>query len=656
MLVPLTEINNCYILQKQLGQDSCAEHWLASAIYSPHRFLIRFVKDELAPPAFLEQFRLESMRYYSFEGKAFSDFIEIEYFKKRLFISSEYHGEETLTEKRLHDRTWNPELSSAAILNLASGIDRIHEHQMIFGSLTPENIEIVSGGKSDSDFRLRTPGYSSFYQTLPESQTENNAYRTFLAPELKSGAKPGRTADIYSLGVTLAWLLTGPLPVIDRSFPKNLDEELRKKQIPDGLSHIIYKAIQQEPPKRYQNCTNFMEAVTDFLKAFGKEREEEKKRLAPTPESTIAPIQTTPHAILPEAAPRHEVLTYFQEISADYFSAAGKYPTTKDQKTTSEQKPIPKASAPAVPAVPNPNADYFNRSSAKGESPASIVEPPQAFPTKDIDSGSINIIPEPPVNLPAPYTPSIAASVNQSSSEHPVTKAKSEKANIKPPRKGQVKTSTSQKASTTTPAWKYRRVALDDIESRLLGAVKRARNSRGAVHYLGESDFRETNKLVESLFADLHKESVYVDLGSFLRFGKAGVQDFLRALRVALAASVTTEKTYSLSRFARMVDHHGAKAFFGSEPLGRMLYGKDLDEHSVAESDWDGIIRAMAVFGRKKKPLVLMIRGGECFKPELIAFFNNAVPLLKDKPVCLFLFRKDFPAILRILGVMDPHY
>jgi hypothetical protein len=161
--------------------------------------------------------------------------------------------------------------------------------------------------------------------------------------------------------------------------------------------------------------------------------------------------------------------------------------------------------------------------------------------------------------------------------------------------------------------------------------------------------------LIENLFADLQKESVFLDLGSFLRFGQAGVQDFLRALREALTKSLATEKTYSLSRFARMIDRLGARAFFGVKPLGTILYGKDDLGRELTDTDWDSAIEAMTVFGRKKKPLVLVIRGGESFQPELTAFFNRAVPQLKSKPVCLFLFRKDFPAILRILGVADPH-
>jgi len=652
MLVPLTEINNCYILQKPLGQDSCAEHWLASAIYSPHTFLLRFVKEELSTLASLEQFRLESMRYYSFEGRAFSDFIEIEYFRNRLFISSEYHGEETLTEKRLDNGIWNPELSCSAVVNLASGIDRIHERKMIFGSLTPENIEIVSGGRNEFDFRLRTPGYTLLYQVLPESYTDNVAYKTFLAPELRTGAKPGRPADVYSLGVTLAWLLTGPLPVIDRSFPANLTDEFRKRQIPDELSRIIHKSIQQEPSNRYQNCIDFMDEIQAYIKASRKADEEAKKSLSPSQTTTDTPVPVSPpHVILPEAAPRHEVLTYFQEISADYFSAPGKYPTSKEQKATPEQKPVPRYTAPVVSAVSNPSADYFKGSSAISESSAMIAEPIQAAPAKDIDPGITKVAPETSANVPVPTPPITPTIVIPHSSELSDPKTKSGKEQGMPPGGRPKRTSHTHAASVPAPTWKYRRVAFNDISSRLSGAVRRARGSRGAVHYLGESDFKETTKLVESLFADLHKESVYLDLGSFLGFGKAGVQDFLNALRVALSASVSTEKPYSLSRFARMVDRHGAKAFFGSAPLGRILYGKDEVEIAAADSDWDSIIRAMAVFGRKKRPLVLVIRGGECFKPELIEFFNKAVPILKDKPVCLFLFRKDFPAILRILGV-----
>jgi hypothetical protein len=220
---------------------------------------------------------------------------------------------------------------------------------------------------------------------------------------------------------------------------------------------------------------------------------------------------------------------------------------------------------------------------------------------------------------------------------------------------GHAEASSPRKVPIASASWKYRRVALDEISPRLMRSVRRARNGQGAVHYLGEPDSIAANKLVDDLLDHIKKESLFLDLGSFLRFGKADVKDFLRAFRATIAVAISDELPFSLTRFSRIIQGNDAQAFFGAPPLGRILYGGDNAECAMDASDWHSVIAGMAVFGRKKKPLVIVIRGCESFQPELTAFFNKAVPMLKEKPVCLFLFRKDFPAIMRTLGVIDAY-
>jgi hypothetical protein len=41
-------VGECYILQSRIAEDSCSEHWIATAIFSASKFLLRFIKSERA--------------------------------------------------------------------------------------------------------------------------------------------------------------------------------------------------------------------------------------------------------------------------------------------------------------------------------------------------------------------------------------------------------------------------------------------------------------------------------------------------------------------------------------------------------------------------------------------------------------------------------
>lgn len=178
-------------------------------------------------------------------------------------------------------------------------------------------------------------------------------------------------------------------------------------------------------------------------------------------------------------------------------------------------------------------------------------------------------------------------------------------------------------------------------------SARRARNGKGDLRFVEEPDTAEAGDRVDALLAELAKEALVVDIGSMLRFGAADLIDFLRAYRQALARALAAESYRSLRRFGRLVDTLGLRGFFGGYPLGRLIYGEDGDEEAPSLLDHERIIRAMTSFGRRRRPLVLVVRGGECVQQDLTDFFLSMAPVLKTRPACLFVFGEDFPASLR---------
>jgi serine/threonine protein kinase len=94
----------------------------------------------------------------------------------------------------------------------------------------------------------------------------------FMAPEQVASdqAAIGPRTDVYGLGATLYWLLTGEPVVTGRNLPDLLQriqtewprpiQELNAG-VPEAVDCVVWKAIQKDPPRRYESC----QALADEL-------------------------------------------------------------------------------------------------------------------------------------------------------------------------------------------------------------------------------------------------------------------------------------------------------------------------------------------------------------------------------------------------------
>jgi len=119
----------------------------------------------------------------------------------------------------------------------------------------------------------------------------------YMAPEQIAGdyAAIGPRTDVYGLGATLYRLLTGQpvatgqtLPEIFRNiqtvWPKPLQEW--DARIPFGVECVVWKAIQKDPPRRYESCQRFaeeLECCLDGKKPAAQQSRERRLAALPPP-------------------------------------------------------------------------------------------------------------------------------------------------------------------------------------------------------------------------------------------------------------------------------------------------------------------------------------------------------------------------------------
>ena len=180
---------------------------------------------------------------------------------------------------------------------VARALDHAHRNGIIHRDVKPANILMTSGGEPMlSDF-----GIAKILEGEQTSELTGTGVGIgtpeYMAPEQGAGGKIDERADVYALGVVFYELVTGrkpfkadtPMAVVI----KHMTEPLPRPSsfvstLPEGVEHIIYKAMAKKPEDRYQTMAQFARALEQLGQAAGPEQAETLVA------SSLTPGQATP--------------------------------------------------------------------------------------------------------------------------------------------------------------------------------------------------------------------------------------------------------------------------------------------------------------------------------------------------------------------------
>ena len=200
------------------------------------------------------------------------------------YIVMEFVGGQSLDRLLARDDQRLPvETALQLAIELAEALDCAHAQGVVHRDLKPANILLTEDGHAKiADFGVAKLNLAN--TTLAGRALGTPAY---MSPEQLNGEAVDGRSDLFSLGVVLYTMLTGHRPfqgnsaitvsfkVVNHDF---IPVTILNTELPDGLDHIIARALAKDPAKRYQRGGEIRSDIRILREAWERANKEKTSR------------------------------------------------------------------------------------------------------------------------------------------------------------------------------------------------------------------------------------------------------------------------------------------------------------------------------------------------------------------------------------------
>jgi phosphate transport system substrate-binding protein len=202
-----------------------------------------------------------------------------------------------------------PTIQQAAqwVRQAALGLQHAHAKRLIHREVSPANLILDAGGV----LRVTGFGLTHLFRAQSPGGTDPNdailaALADFMAPEQAAGLPGDGRSDVYALGTTLYFLLTGRAPFESESLPEKVTSQQSRQPTPIrelrpdvtyGLVEVIGHMMAKNPNERYQTMGDVSVALSQWARDTGTKSARPLKSTqgpapAPRREPTFPPLGT----------------------------------------------------------------------------------------------------------------------------------------------------------------------------------------------------------------------------------------------------------------------------------------------------------------------------------------------------------------------------
>ncbi|MFD4553311.1 protein kinase [Streptomyces sp. NPDC058469] len=198
----------------------------------------------------LSRFRREVETLGTVRSAYTASLIDAELDTPPYWLATEYVPGPTLHAAVVTNGPLPADLARVMLAALAEGLDAIHVRGVWHRDLKPHNVILSATGPQLIDFGIaRTTGTSNLTQVGGAMGSPG-----YIAPETITGGETGPGADVFALGATLAFAVTGRPPYGDGPFAavsyRSVHGEIDLRGVDAGVAELIAACAQSDPARR----------------------------------------------------------------------------------------------------------------------------------------------------------------------------------------------------------------------------------------------------------------------------------------------------------------------------------------------------------------------------------------------------------------------
>jgi serine/threonine protein kinase len=270
-----------YIRVQEVGKGSTARVWKAWDAEKKRWTALKILNDAGGGAEGVDRFLKEAKSTSGLSHPGIAGVFETgkqgEGGVERAYIAAEFVEGETLDQARARGMT--VERAAQVVRDAAQAVHHAHEKGVIHRDLKPRNILLGMDGRP----RVTDFGLTHFAATLGPSD-DSMLSRTinvqgtpsFMSPEQALGRTGDirERSDVYSLGATLFFLLTGKPPFDAGTAMKTCFAVVREPlqppsqlnpQVAPDLERIVVRAMAKDPVRRYDSARALAEDLDRFI-------------------------------------------------------------------------------------------------------------------------------------------------------------------------------------------------------------------------------------------------------------------------------------------------------------------------------------------------------------------------------------------------------
>ncbi|MBF2055781.1 MAG: serine/threonine protein kinase [Cyanobacterium sp. T60_A2020_053] len=274
-----TLLNNRYQITSTLGRGGFGETFLAIDTHLPSgkKCVIKLLKPIISsgriPQWMYDRFEQEA-RLLEHLGDAHRQIPRLyAYFSEgnNFYLVQEWIEGTTLLEKVKKEGQLSPHQVEEILLNILPVLKFLHGENIVHRDVKPDNIIFR---ESDNLPVLIDFGAVKEALTTFVDMEGNSAYSIAIGtpgymPSEQAAGRPIYSSDLYSLGLTAVYLLTGKSPQY-LATDTDTGEILWREELPDlhsNLAGVIDRAIRFHPRERFKSANEMMEALQPISSA-----------------------------------------------------------------------------------------------------------------------------------------------------------------------------------------------------------------------------------------------------------------------------------------------------------------------------------------------------------------------------------------------------